>query len=80
MTPADLDAIRARDDADPVPVEWPNAFDQCAKDRRALRILVDQLLEREREARSLLMVIDVDGGPFGRRCAAWLAAPPVGDK
>jgi hypothetical protein len=78
MTPADLDAIRARDDAE-------NDFGKkCARachDRQALRILVDQLLAREREARSLLMVIDVDGGPFGRRCAAWLAAPsPVGDK
>jgi len=36
-----LSDIRERADADPVPVQWPNAFDQCAKDRRYLLQLLD---------------------------------------
>jgi hypothetical protein len=80
MNAKDLDAIRARDDAE-------NDFGKkCARachDRQALRILVDQLLAREREARELLTVpiCAWPECPDCRKIKAWLAAPsPVGDK
>ncbi len=84
MTPADLDAIRARD------ASWDEgkggttiyaslrfSQSQMVADRRALRILVDQLLAREREARELLTVpiCAWPECPDCRKIKAWLAAP-----
>jgi hypothetical protein len=85
VTPTDLDAIRARDDSSQNDFgewnngEWNHDEDRYSldADRRALRILVDQLLEREREARELLTVpiCAWPECPDCRKIKAWLAAP-----
>jgi hypothetical protein len=70
-----LSDIRDRADADPVPVQWPNAFDRCAKDRRYLLQLLDAYQSREREARELLEAVLITDHEWVDRRTAWLAAP-----
>jgi hypothetical protein len=87
MDSAELKAIAGRDDSWNDGTPWRGAMMYAQRtpvldgqstmvaDRRALRILVDQLLERELEARELLEAVLITDHEWVDRRTAWLAAP-----